>query len=211
MHAGGYLDRSINNYSPSRLALIAALHGVAIAALALAPPEFIPAPRWITTTIYDVPDTPPPPKPLPEKAPAKTERQAIDRPTTIVPTQIDTSGLTIFDKPGEIVIGPVEPPVVPAKTLPIITDASFIRGVEIQPDYPPALARQEIEGVVTVRVLIGTDGRVKDVQQVSASEPEFFEATRRQALRHWRFNPALRDGVPFESWRELTVRFKLQA
>ena len=116
-----------------------------------------------------------------------------------------------MDKPGEIVIGPVQQPVVPAKAPPIITDASFIRGVEIQPDYPPALARQEIEGVVTVRVLIGTDGRVKDVQQVSASEPEFFEATRRQALRHWRFNPALRDGVPFESWRELTVRFKLQA
>jgi len=211
MHAGGYLDRSINNHSPSRVAIIAALHGVAIAALMLAPPEFIPAPTWVTTTIYDVPDTPPPPKSLPEKPPVKTEKQAIDQPTTIVPTQSDTSQLTIFDKRDDIAIRPVEPPVIPAKALPVITDASFVRGVEIQPDYPPALARQDIEGVVTVRVLIGTDRRVKDVQQVLASAPEFFEATRREALRHWRFNPALRDGVPFESWRELTVRFKLQA
>ena len=87
----------------------------------------------------------------------------------------------------------------------------MLRGSEVQPAYPPSLARQEIEGVAIVRVLIGTDGRVKDVQMVSATEPEFFEATARQAKRYWKFKPAMRDGIAVESWRQMTVRFKLEA
>ncbi|OHT17736.1 Gram-negative bacterial tonB protein [Sphingomonas haloaromaticamans] len=73
------------------------------------------------------------------------------------------------------------------------------------------MARQEIEGVVVVRVLIGADGRVKAVEQVSTTDPAFFEATKRQALRAWRFRPATRDGVAVESWRTMRVKFEMQA
>jgi periplasmic protein TonB len=69
--------------------------------------------------------------------------------------------------------------------------------------------RLEIEGSVTVRVLIGTDGRVRQVQVVRATDPEFAKATERQALRAWRFKPATRDGVPVEDWQTLTVRFDI--
>ena len=60
-----------------------------------------------------------------------------------------------------------------------------------------------------VRVLVGTDGRVKAVEAVSASENAFLDATREQALRKWRFTPAMSDGAPIEAWREMTVRFVL--
>jgi protein TonB len=79
----------------------------------------------------------------------------------------------------------------------------------LQPVYPPGMIREEREGAVRVRVLIGTDGRVRDIQTLQADDPAFLEATRKQALAKWRFLPATRDGEPVESWREMTVRFEL--
>lgn len=78
-----------------------------------------------------------------------------------------------------------------------------------QPDYPSSEIRLGREGYVTVRVLVGTDGRVKAVEQVSATSPAFFEATKRRALDKWRFKPATRGGTPEESWKRYSVKFVL--
>ena len=79
-----------------------------------------------------------------------------------------------------------------------------------QPDYPASEQRRGIEGVVKVRVLIGTHGRVKAVELVSTDSPGFFEETRRRALAKWRFKPATRGGVAEESWKVMTVRFQIR-
>jgi periplasmic protein TonB len=79
----------------------------------------------------------------------------------------------------------------------------------LQPEYPPGLIRQEVEGSVTLRVLVGTDGRVKAVEAIRSDNEDFLKVTRVQALRKWRFLPATRDGTPVESWREMTVRFQI--
>src|SRR3546814_20810836 len=81
---------------------------------------------------------------------------------------------------------------------------------QFQPDDPRREERAGIEGIVTVRVLIGTDGRVKAVELVRGHSPAFFEATKKRALSKWRFKPATRGGVAEESWREMTVRFQLR-
>jgi periplasmic protein TonB len=86
-------------------------------------------------------------------------------------------------------------------------DSRFARS--FQPDYPVGMLRQEIEGSVTVRVLVGTDGRVRQVQILSATESDFARATEKQALKAWRFKPATRDGIPVEDWQTLTVRFDI--
>jgi protein TonB len=86
-------------------------------------------------------------------------------------------------------------------------DPRFARS--FQPTYPPALEREGITGTVRVRVRIGSDGRVISVEDLGSTDPAFFTATERQALRHWRFRPATRDGVPVESTQELTVRFQV--
>ena len=86
-------------------------------------------------------------------------------------------------------------------------DARFARS--FQPDYPLGMLRQEIEGSVTVRVLVGTDGRVRQVQIIRATDPNFARSTERQALKAWRFKPATRDGQPVEDWQTLTVRFDI--
>jgi protein TonB len=82
---------------------------------------------------------------------------------------------------------------------------------DFQPSYPPQLLRTGIEGKTVVKVLIGTDGRVKQVAIVSTDDPLVADATERQALRRGRFKPATRDGVAVESWKQMTVRFELRA
>jgi len=78
-----------------------------------------------------------------------------------------------------------------------------------QPPYPSDEIRAGNAGRVSVRVLIGVDGRVKDIEKVSAASDSFWEATRRQALSKWRFTPATRDGVPYETWKTMSVSFVL--
>ncbi len=91
------------------------------------------------------------------------------------------------------------------------TEAQIDGRSRLQPAYPPAEERAAVEGSVTVIVTIGTDGRVKDVEKVRAASDAFYRATEQQALRHWRFKPAMVDGKPVESRKTMTVHFRLDA
>ena len=77
---------------------------------------------------------------------------------------------------------------------------------KFQPTYPVGMLQREIEGSVIIKVLIGTDGRVRQASVLKAATPEFAAATEKQALSQWRFKPATRDGQPVEDWQTLTVR-----
>ncbi|ARS28533.1 energy transducer TonB [Sphingomonas sp. KC8] len=212
MQHGGFLDQ--RNSSPGGVAIVAGLHATAIAALILFPPEFVHT-GFTKLTTYNVPvQDPPPPIPDIPPPPQKAE-QTITRPETVGPTVPNTDILAL-DRTVDTILppptGPIAPlPVEPATPEPVLATATIDARAPFQPSYPPRLARQDIEGVAVVRVLIGSDGRVKAVEQVSATDPAFYEATRAQALRHWRFKPATRDGVAVESWRTMTVRFELKA
>ena len=78
-----------------------------------------------------------------------------------------------------------------------------------QPAYPVGQLRLEREAEVSVRVLVGSDGRVKQIELIDSPHEDFWNATRKQALKSWRFTPATRDGKPFESWMTLKVRFEI--
>jgi protein TonB len=106
---------------------------------------------------------------------------------------------------------PTGDPIAKPDPIPVLINASVDpRYAEaLQPVYPPNLERQEIEGRATVRVQVGTDGRVMAVELIQADDPGFFAATRDQALRRWRFRPATRDGQPVVSWVTKTVVFKV--
>ncbi|MCW2389784.1 protein TonB [Sphingobium sp. B11D3B] len=108
-----------------------------------------------------------------------------------------------LDAGKTIVTPPAAPVIVPAQP-----DARFAD--RFRPPYPPAMQREGREGSVTVRVSIDERGRVTAVEQVRASDPAFFEAAQRHALRAWRFRPATRDGVPVASEQVLTLRFELE-
>ena len=107
---------------------------------------------------------------------------------------------------GETLIN--DPPADPPAIFKAATrDPRFAR--DFQPDYPANLLQREIEGTATVRVLIGTDGRVREAQVVRATHPDFGKATVKQALKAWRFKPATRSDVAVEDWQTLSVRFTI--
>jgi TonB family protein len=77
------------------------------------------------------------------------------------------------------------------------------------PRYPAAAVAAKQSGRVVLKILVGTDGSVRDAV-VEHSTPEgVFDAATLEAARHWRFNPEQSDGKPVEGWIRVPVDFAL--
>lgn len=203
---GGFLQA--RKTKPIGFTLILAGHAAILGAIALAPPDAYQRIEYIRTIVTNIRDEPPPPEQLPP--PQRTREQPTTPTNTDRLVDVDIGrGPVITSLPPIPDSGPIssiasDPVFVPAT----IDPAAMAR---FQPSYPSSMVRAGIEGAATVRVLIGSDGGVKSVELVRATDPAFFEATRTQALRYWRFTPATKDGIAAESWRTMTVKFKLES
>jgi protein TonB len=216
-----YADTRYMPRSPRSVSLGAALaiNGLLIAGLASFVPNIIATAPPDPIKIFTPQDPVPPPERIERKAEPQPARQPdiyIPRPPIPQPQQPEMRGTDILpvDPPPVGPVersGPVAIPETPPPLPPLIgaqQDPRFAR--DFQPEYPAQELRAQRDGSVSVRVLIGTDGRVKAIEKVNATSPAFFEATRRQALARWRFKPATRGGVPQESWKTMNVRFELK-
>ncbi|MDP1529443.1 MAG: TonB family protein [Rhodoferax sp.] len=67
---------------------------------------------------------------------------------------------------------------------------------EIVPDYPPDADRQRLSGSVRLQLKLEADGRVSDIDVVSATPPGVFSESAIQAFRDARFAPAQKNGRP---------------
>jgi periplasmic protein TonB len=202
------------------------INGAIIAGLIFSAPQFIRTEKPGGIPVIDISDPPvPPPEPLPKPQPKPSADAPRDVPPNVpkprIETNTSTNTLTGTDtiypplpplppEPGGTATGgavekPIEPPMPPL--IGATQDPRFTG--DFQPAYPSSELRAQRDGTVRVRVLIGVDGRVRQVEQVDATSPAFFEATRRQALARWRFKPATRGGIPQESWKVMSVRFEL--
>lgn len=167
---------------------------------------------------YPVRDDPPPP---PDPAPRPHPRDV--QPTyetnfvpPLPPLPGDNRLRTAIDPPPQ----PALPPgpatgdggtvAAAVKPVPVITAAEVdprYAGL-LQPPYPAEEQRAGRSGRVVLRVLVGTDGRVHQVERVGTASDAFFAAAERQALTRWRFKPATRDGVAIEQWKVMSLRFE---
>ncbi|MDR3569018.1 MAG: TonB family protein [Syntrophobacteraceae bacterium] len=77
------------------------------------------------------------------------------------------------------------------------------------PVYPASERSSGREGVVTVRILIGTDGVPVSVSVRNTSGSEDFDGAAVAAVKKWRFSPAKKDGAPVSSFFDVRVRFRL--
>lgn len=174
-----------------------------------------------TLIVHNIPRPKPTVEPTPETRPIVAQTTLLAPPRRPVDTtdpvvkSIDAPFVlpTVPGSAGGTGTGPVAiipPPSLPTPS-PVLSgpsiDPRYAR--DLQPLYPASEQRAGRSGLVTVRVLVGTDGRVRQVEPVAAASAAFFAATERQALARWRFRPATRDGVPIEAWRTMTVRFEL--
>jgi periplasmic protein TonB len=213
-----------------------AVNALVLGALILSPVVVEPRIVLPGTKTYDVPVKKPPPPDQPKIEADPVNPQTLPPiyvpPAPLPPLRDDRDQVTTSND------GPVNPPPLfggtgtdlgtgpiagPTKDPPKVVDppkppvpvfASAKRDPKFassfQPQYPAIMAAREIEGSVRVKILIGSNGRVRQAIIMQASDPAFGHATVKQALRAWRFIPATRDGAPVEEWQTLSVRFDME-
>ena len=90
--------------------------------------------------------------------------------------------------------------------------AEITKPVEIEkttPKYPESARQDRVMGMVIVETVISDEGLVEDVRVVESPD-ERLSAAAVEAVREWRFEPALCDGKPASVYYNLTVNFKLE-
>jgi protein TonB len=76
----------------------------------------------------------------------------------------------------------------------VASDPKPIPGQSPAPRYPAQALRRGEGGTVTVRVEIGADGRPDQVSVASSSGSRRLDRAATDAVRRWRFTPAMRQG-----------------
>jgi protein TonB len=89
-------------------------------------------------------------------------------------------------------------------------DRDVVPLVRVDPQYPPQARQRRIEGWVDVEFTIGPAGTVVDPKVIGADPPGVFEQVTLRAVRRYRYNAKIVDGVAVARHGiQLRIRFKL--
>jgi protein TonB len=77
-----------------------------------------------------------------------------------------------------------------------------------RPACPDSAKRNHVSGTVRLSAIIGTDGRIRSLKFVSIPDADLGIASV-AAVRHWRYEPYLLNGIPVEVQTEITVNFEI--
>ncbi len=78
-----------------------------------------------------------------------------------------------------------------------------------EPVYPVNARRLRVEGTVMLNVLVGSDGKVREVKVLEAEGGKLLSPAAVDAVREWTFSPATRGGRSVECWHKVPIRFEL--
>jgi len=126
-----------------------------------------------------------------ESAPAPPIPEALDYTPSPVEKPVEEAAV---DEPGPLIKAAV------------IKAPALLR--RPKPRYPAAARRLGKEAVVTLRLLIGADGKVVDVERVGTDPGMGFSKAAINAALGTKWNPATRDGEPIEMWASMRITFK---
>jgi protein TonB len=171
------------------------------------------------------PPPPPPPPPAPKPAAPKPVPEVETPPPQEmiepVETPVEISVAPIPESPavGFGVEGGVEGGVaggVPGGQLPLEPQVYRVGGPatepvlvhRVEPAYPRMAATARVQGVVILEAIIRSDGTVGNVKPLRSLSMGLTEAAI-DAVRQWRYRPAVLHGVPVDFALTVTVIFKL--
>jgi TonB family protein len=77
----------------------------------------------------------------------------------------------------------------------------------VEPVYPAEAVQQKIEGTVKLHAVIGTDGAIESVAQVSG--PQMLVNASVNAVRNWKYSPTRMNGQPIETQEDISFVFRL--
>jgi protein TonB len=113
--------------------------------------------------------------------------------------------------PPHIIQAPPPPPAPPAPAAPSEIDAGPATAPQpIQmpaPPYPPEALRNGESGTVLLRVHVGPDGVPYAVDLVQSSRSRALDRAAADAVRRWRFRPAMRGGQPVAGEIQVPIAF----
>ncbi len=78
------------------------------------------------------------------------------------------------------------------------------------PVYPKAAYESRVEGKVIIRAEVLSNGLIGGIQIHESSGVASLDREALLTAKKWRFNPAIRDGVPITQWVNIPVTFKLE-
>ncbi|MEN5269405.1 energy transducer TonB [Stenotrophomonas sepilia] len=204
------------HFDPARVAAWSAaiaLHLLAFLLLLIpATYQAVQAPRE-KSPVRLIEKIPPPPAP-PVPVPPKEIVQVVPKPRTqpVVPP-LPAPTATVEETQG-IALPAAEP--APPQLAPSIDTSTPLAGAQLQyrsappPAYPIQSLRNHEQGTVLLRVEVDTRGQPVAVSvERSSGSRNLDQAARQQVLKHWRFEPAQRDGVAVPAIGMVPVQFSL--
>lgn len=174
-----------------------------------------PASRGLETEWFEPRPVPPPAppevvpveRPVVQPAPTAPAQRTLARdPAPAAPPLVDGGTLAADPAPpADAGPGDIAPP---AADGPAGMRLAYARASV--PPYPREELRAGHEGTVVLRVLVDVDGRPLDVQvETGSGYRRLDEAARRHVLRHWTFQPAIRDGQPVQAVGLVPIEFSI--
>ena len=79
---------------------------------------------------------------------------------------------------------------------------------KVTPEYTDAARKAKVEGKVVLMIEVGTDGRAHQIR-VSKALGSGLDEQAVNAVRRWRFRPAMKDGMPVTVPATIEIPFRL--
>lgn len=114
---------------------------------------------------------------------------------------IDT-GSIVTDK----IIGNVDNVVMTAESV----DIKPVAGTRVPAQYPEKARKKGITGYVMFNILISAEGNVENIRVLESSPNGVFEESAMEALKNWKFEPAVYQGKKVKVWAKQKISFKLE-
>ena len=156
---------------------------------------------------------PAPPAPVPPPSPAPPAQvppvEVVVMPST-APKQAITAVASSNPQPAPAPATAAAPAAPARAAPPTRTPASVSAAQCDKPDYPTASRRMEEEGTVSLRFLVGVDGKVIQSEIEKSSGFKRLDEAARAGLSKCRFQPATVDGRPEQAWASMKYTWQLE-
>jgi len=191
---------------------------VLLALLLLVPPLAMQVQRIILEKPTYVDIIPPPPEVKPEPAmpqpPVKIKKvaPAPPRPTITINAPIPNPLPPTPPTQTNSITPPSDTPAPPVHSDGGAGDAvpsALAYGTQTRIPYPMTALRNRTEGTVVLRVLVGEDGSVKEIEVDKSSGSRDLDRAAREAVMKWKFKPGMRSGVAYAGWARVPINFTL--
>lgn len=154
------------------------------------------------------PDIPPPPPPPPPK------NLPPPPPSYVPPVEVPVSAPPAANAIAAVSNTPQ--PVAPPSPAPVVAATPVRVGAVVnsanceKPEYPSASRRLEEEGTVSLRFLVGVDGKVIQAEVDKSSGFRRLDEAARAGLAKCQFKPATVDGKPEQAWASMKYTWRLE-